>query len=169
MNATGEYDDKSWAKIVGMGQELEVRPCLEKIDPFLLRSAGVAEPDKVWWIFAPLDKPSEADEAKTFDLLMTAIGKLIDSGTVPAQALAEAVQNLIEERGYLPGLSGALAKLSEDERFGLTPKPAANDDDLDPSDIQAKGGDPSDLAEAGGGVPRRRAANDARPMVEGDI
>lgn len=161
MNATGEYDDKSWSKIIGMGQELEVRPCLEKIDPLLLRSAGVANPDKVWWIFAPLDKPSEADEAKTFDLLMTAINKLIDSGTVPSHALAEAVQNLIEERGYLPGLSGALAKLSEDERFGIVSEPS--NDNTDPSAIQSEGGDPV-LAGAGGdgSALRRRAANDAR-------
>lgn len=157
MNATGEYDDQSWSKIVGMGQELDLRPCLEKLDPLLLRSAGVANPDKVWWVFAPLGKPSEAEEAKTFDLLMTAIGKLIDSGTVPSEALAEAVQNLIEERGYLPGLAGALAKLPPEVRFGLTPE----DDGTDPSATQARGGDPAS-AEGGedGSRAARRAAND---------
>lgn len=162
MNATGEYDNTQWEKQVGMGQELELRPCLEKLDPLLLRSAGVTNPDKVWWIFAPLGKPSEADEAKTFDLIMTAIGKLIDSGTVPSVALAEAVQNLIEERGYLPGLAGALAKLPEDIRFGLTPE----DDGTDPSEITQEGGDPTSQAAAGGGgsAPARRAANDAKPV-----
>lgn len=157
MNATGEYDDKAWSKIVGMGQELELRPCLEKLDPLLLRSAGVANPGKVWWVFAPLGKPSEADEAKTFELLMNAIAKLIDTGTVPSEAMAEAVQNLLEERGYLPGLAGALAKLPEDIRFGLTPE----DDGTDPSALTQGGGD---LASAEGGEDgsraARRAAND---------
>src|SRR5690606_6627144 len=57
----------------------------------------------------------------------------------------------------MPGLEGALAEIPEDERFGLNPAPADNDDD--PSAIQAEGGDP---ASAGGGtdVPARRAAND---------
>lgn len=157
MNATGEYDNKAWGKIVGMGQELETRPALAQLDPFLLRSAGVSDPGKVWWIFAPLDQPTEEEQAKTFDLLMTAINKLIDGGLVPREALARAVQNLIEERGYLPGLADALALLSEEERFGLMPE----DDGTDPSRTQAEGGDP-DLEGAGGDetAPVRRAAND---------
>jgi hypothetical protein len=164
MNATGEHDLANWWDAIGDGQENETRPCLEVLDPLLLRSAGVAKPDDVWWVWAPLRKPTEKEEAETFDLLMDAIGKLIDSGLVPQEALARAVQNLIEERGYMPGLADALAKLPEDIRFGLDPE----DDGSDPSAIQAKGGDPESQATAGGdgSAPARRAANDAQALID---
>lgn len=150
MNATGKHDMDNWRDAISAGQENETRPCLEVIDPLLLRSAGVAQPEDVWWTWAPLDKPDEKEKAETFKLLMEGIDKLIMSGLVPERALAQAVQNLIEERGDLPGLADALAELSKDERFGGGP-----DEDDDPSAIIGEGGDP-DLR---GGV--RRAANDA--------
>ncbi len=159
MNSTGESDERMWWDTIGDGQENETRPCLEQLDPVLIRSAGVAAPDKVWWLWAPLRKPTEKEEAETFGLVMDAITKLIDSGMVPEEAMARAVQNLIEERGYMPGLADALKKIPEAERFGLTSEDDGTGDD--PSTLQAgKEGDP---VSAGGGttVPARRAANDA--------
>lgn len=136
MNATGDSDMNNWWDTVGDGQENETRPCLRQIDPVLLRSAGVSKPDDIWWLWAPLRKPTEKEEAETFKLLMEAIGALIDSGMVPHEALAQAVQNLIEERGYMPGLADALKKIPENERFGLNPDDGGDDDD--PSAIQAE-------------------------------
>jgi phage-related protein (TIGR01555 family) len=159
MNATGQHDTNNWWDAVGDGQENETRPCLEAIDPFLLRSADVTNPQDVWWVWAPLEKPTEKEVAETFKIVMEALVQLISSGLVPDQALARAVQNLIEERGYLPGLADALALLSEDERFGLNP----DDDGTDPSATQAEGGDPNladPSGEDGSQTARRRAAND---------
>lgn len=161
MNATGQHDQENYRDAVRDGQENETRPCLEKLDPILLRSAGVTATD-VWWEWAPLDSPTEKEKAETFKVLVEAIDKLLATGLVPEEAMARATQNLLEERGDLPGLADALKLLSEDERFGLTPEP----DDADPSATQAEGGDP-DLR-APGAVPpqpRRRAANDAQPRT----
>lgn len=137
MNATGKHDTDNWKAAVSDGQETEVRPCLERIDPLLLRSAGIAAPDEVWWDWAPLDTPDEKEKAETFKLLMEGIERLMLSGLVPEVAMAKAVQNLIEERGDLPGLAEALAELGEDERFGISREP----DDDDPSALQAEEGD----------------------------
>lgn len=148
MNATGDSDMNNWWDTVGDGQENETRPCLEHLDPILLRSAGVSKPDDIWWMWAPLRKPTEKEEAETFKLLMEAIKNLIDSGMVPSEALAQAVQNLIEERGYLPGLADALKKIPEAERYGLNPE----DDGTDPSALQAgKEGDPASARSGGSG------------------
>ena len=159
MNATGKSDQDNWNKAVVSGQKLETRPCLEQLDPFLLRSAGV-DSTGIWWEFAPLDVPTEKEVAETFKLVMEAVAALIDTGMVPREALAQAVQNLIEERGYMPGLAEALKKIPEAERFGLNPEDDGGDDD--PSAIQARGGDP-DLAGGGGSGSgaARRAVNDA--------
>lgn len=161
MNATGKSDQDNWNKMVVAGQKLELRPCLEQLDPFLLRSAGVAKPEDVTWRFAPLDVPSEREQADTFKVEMEAIEKLQNTGAIPEVAFAKGVQNLMAEREYLPGLDQALAEVPEDERFGLNLDP----DDDDPSAITqsgngVEGGDPTSAG--GGAVPRsaRRAAND---------
>lgn len=158
MNATGKSDDDNWNKMVVAGQKLELRPCLELLDPFLLRSAG-ADPAKVTWKFAPLSVPSEKEEAETFNTTMDAVTKLQATGAIPDEAFAKGVQNLMSEREYVPGLDQALSEIPEAERFGLTSEDDGTGDD--PSTLQAgKEGDP---ASAGGGttVPARRAANDA--------
>lgn len=162
MNATGKSDDNNWNKMVAAGQKLETRPCLEQLDPFLMRSAGV-DPAKVTWKFAPLDVPSEKEEADTFKTTMEAVAALQNTGAIPEVAFVKGIQNLLAEREYLPGLDQALAEIPEDERFGLTAEP----DGTDPSALQAgvKGGGQQS---AGGGdmpLPARRAANDAAPRT----
>jgi phage-related protein (TIGR01555 family) len=168
MNATGESDDNNWNKMVATGQKLETRPCLEQLDPFLIRSAGV-DPDKVTWKFAPLDVPSEQDEATTFKTTMEAVTALQATGAIPDVAFTKGVQNLMSEREYMPGLDQALAEIPEDERFGITAEPS--NDNTDPSAIQSEGGDP--VSQGAGGAqevpPRRVAANDGRPMTLDDL
>lgn len=137
MNATGSHDMDNHNKAIVTGQKLELRPCMEALDPFLLASAGVS-PDGVWWEFAPLDVPSEKESADTFKTVMEAVELLRGSGAVPDEAFVKGVQNLMVERGWVPGLEGALAEIPEDQRFGLNP----SDDGSDPSSLQAqKGGD----------------------------
>lgn len=163
MNATGKHDTDNWHDAVQDGQNTETGPCLKKIDPLLLRSAGVANPDKVWWTWAPLDTPTEKEKAETFKILMEAIDRLIMSGMVPQRALAQAVQNLLEERGDLPGLADALAELSDDERFGGTGRQDESDEDEDPSALRGeqKGGDRISAGKGGARGSASRAANDS--------
>lgn len=164
LNSTGESDQENWNKMVVAGQKLELRPCLERLDPVLLRSAGIADPSKVTWKFAPLSVPTEKEQAETFNVEMEAVEKLQATGAIPEQAFVKSVQNLMSEREYLPGIDAALAELPEDERFGLNKGP----DGTDPSAITqsgngAEGGDPTSAGGgSGGSVPARRAANDAR-------
>jgi len=163
MNSTGAYDDLNWVKAVTTGQKLETRPCLDALDPFLLRSAGV-DASKVTWAFAPLSVPTEKEQTDTFKVLMEAVEKVQNTGAIPERAFSEALQNLLIEREAMPGLEQALAKIPESERFGLSPDNDGGDDD--PSAIQASGGgDPVASAGSGGasgsGAPARRAANDA--------
>lgn len=157
MNATGDHDTDNWNKMVASGQLLETKPCLEKLDPILLRSAGAKDPDKAWWVWSPLDTPTEKEIADTFKTITEAVQNLINAGVAPSVALAEAVQNLIEERGYLPGLAQALKKIPESERYGSEPVPT--DEELD--------GDPSAIA--GGGkrppVGRKVVTTDAAPRT----
>jgi phage-related protein (TIGR01555 family) len=163
MNATGDHDRQNWNRTVKKGQEGETRPCLEALDPILLRSAGVTKPG-IWWQFAPLDVPTEKEDADTFKTTMDAVEKVQNSGAIPERAFAEGFQNLMTERGWMPGLEDALKKIPEAERFGISGDDNGGDDD--PSAIQAGGGDPGNLAGRGGNAdpnPARRAvaANDA--------
>ena len=163
MNSTGSFDDQNHAKEISAGQQIETRPCLEQLDPVLIGSAGVADPSKVTWKWAPLWAPTEKEEADTFKTTMDAVTVLIESGTVPHEAMARGVQNLMSEREWIPGLDQALALIPEDERFGTMP----DDDGSDPSAL-TEGGDP-DLAGAGAMMEpesQRRAANDKAADAE---
>lgn len=159
MNATGQHDMDNWNKAVVSGQKLETRPCLEQLDQFLLRSAG-ADPAKVTWKFAPLSVPSEKEEADTLFTTTQALEKLQAIGAIPDEAFAKAVQNLMVEREYFPGLDQALAEIPEAERYGLNPEDDGTDDD--PSALQAgKEGDPASAGSGGSGSrAARRAVSD---------
>lgn len=167
MNSTGQHDTDNWNRAVASGQNLELRPCLDQLDPVLLRSAGV-DPSGKTWKFAPLWTPTEKEEAETFKTAMEAIEKVQATNAIPDRAFAEGFQNWLEEREYIPGLGAALAKVPEDERFGVNPDP----DGSDPSAITqsgsgVEGGDPTSRQAPGASVeaePRRRAANDAKPI-----
>jgi phage-related protein (TIGR01555 family) len=166
MNATGAYDDLNWVKTVTTGQKLETRPCLETLDPFLLRSAGV-DPAKVTWAFAPLSVPTEKETADTFKTTMDAVEKVQATGAIPEQAFSEGFQNLMIEREYMPGLEQALKKIPENERYGISP----DGDGTDPSALQAtetdNGGKEADPTSPTARMPSvsrasARAANDGK-------
>jgi hypothetical protein len=61
--------------------------------------------------------PNEKDEATTFKTTVEAITELQATGTIPEIALSKGVQNLMTERGWIPGLDGALGEIPEAERF----------------------------------------------------
>jgi uncharacterized protein len=134
MNSSGDSQQRDWTKMVRARQELMLRPCLDRIDALLIPTAlGGKAPADVWWQFAPLDTPSEAEEATRFKSTMEAIEKLQNTGAIPDEAFAKATQNTIIEGGWMPGLEGALAEIPEAERYGLSADPDATD----PSTLQA--------------------------------
>lgn len=128
MNATGQHDTDNWLKMIAAGQKLELRPCLEAIDPVLIRSAGLTpkadgESGAITWRFAPLDTPSEKVEADTFKVTMEAVEKLQATGAIPDIAFSKGLQNLMSEREWMPGLDQALEEVPEGERYPEGPTP----------------------------------------------
>lgn len=134
MNASGDSQQTDWNKMVKARQELVLRPCLEAIDAMLIPSALTGKaPADIWWQFAPLDTPSEAEEAKRFKETMEAVEKVQNTGAIPDQAFAKALQNTLVEGGWMPGMEGALAEIPEAERYGIEQEA----DETDPSALQA--------------------------------
>lgn len=122
MNSSGDSQQVDWRKKVRAMQTLDLAPCLDRVDVHLLASALGTVPDGQWYDFAPLDTPSEAENATRFDKQMDAVTKLQNTGTIPDQAFAKSVQSLMTEEGYLPGLEQALAEVPDDERYGIEPE-----------------------------------------------
>ena len=147
MNSSGDSQQKDWNKKVRGRQELEMAPCLDRLDAYLVPSAIGTAPEGAWYEFNPLDTPSEKETAETFKIYMDGLDKLVASGTVPDEALARGVQSRLTADGYFPELEAALAEMPDDERYGLTVESGA---------LEAEGGD---LVSAGGGEenPARRA------------
>lgn len=165
MNATGQSDLDLYDKMIRGRQDLDLRPCMTQIDAALVPSALGRVDDKIWYDWAPLSSQSEKDEATTWWNTMQGLEILAGTNLIPTIALEKATQNLISERGWMPGLDDALGELSEQERFPSLSEPEldANGQPIDPSAI-AEGGDPTSTrapVQPMEAVARRRAANDA--------
>lgn len=176
MNATGDSDLANYHDATHAAQELEVRPCLDQLDAVLLPSAGVAVDTDNTWTFSPLSRANPKDEAERMFKTADALSKIRDMGVMPELAFNAGVQGVIEQNGWMPGAIQKLGDMPDDIRFGIDPSaPAAPIDPSapDPSAIQSEGGDPVSLAspeQPMEAVARRRvAANDGRPMTEGDL
>lgn len=164
MNSSGDSQQKDWSKKVRAMQTLELGPCLDRVDAFLIPSAlGKAEPDASYE-FAPLDIETDKERADRFAKQMEAADKLAGLNAMPEQAFNRGVQSLMIAEGYLPELEAALAEIPEAERFGIVADPAP-DELTDPS---SSGGKEADLIsptarEPVGSQAPARAANDAVP------
>ncbi len=164
LNATGEGDDRNWKETIETGQKLETKPCLEQVDRALITSALGTTPDDVWWQFAPLSIPTEKEEADTFKTTMDAVKILDDIAAMPDQARNEIVQNLIIERGWLPGAAEVLGALSDEERWGISTSLAEQEEQ---EQLAAEAA--AEAATAGlEQEQQRRAANDGKPAIEGE-
>lgn len=155
MNATGQHDTDNWNKAVKAGQTLETRPCLDQIDIALIPSSGVSE---ATWAFAPLDTPSEKEQADTFKTTIDALEKLNLMNVMPEEAFNELAQNLLAEREWMPGIDAVLKKFSDEERFN------PEEDETDPSDIVPTEGNgrEADPSSPTARRPAARAANDRK-------
>lgn len=131
MNATGDGDMTVWRDEIDNRREVDLRPCLEQLDLALIPSALGKEDAVVWWRFPPLKTPSAKEQAETGKLKAETVQIYINTNLVPDVAMAEGVQNMLEEDGTIPGLADALAKLPPEERFMLLEEPA--DPNADPN------------------------------------
>lgn len=62
LNASGESEQLDWGKAVNSRQETELRPVLDRLDPFL--AANVGQSEVPYFSFAPIDQPSEEQRWK---------------------------------------------------------------------------------------------------------
>ncbi len=155
MNSSGESQQRDWNKKIRARQTLELEPCMNRLDPYLLGSALGTVPDGQWFDWAPLDQPTEKERADRFFVEMQAVEKLQNTGTIPDQAFNRGVQSKLIDEGYLPELETALMELPEDERWGVVPEidPGADPALVDPNMLPGQAGDPA------------RAAQDAAPRT----
>jgi phage-related protein (TIGR01555 family) len=167
MNSSGDSQQKDWVKKVRAMQTLQLAPCLDRLDTFLVPSALGNVPDKIDYDFEPLEAPDEDKQATRFKTVAEALTQISNLGALPEQAFNEAAQNTLVEGEWMPGLGQALDKIPEAERFGLVADPSADPfaalNAVPPQ--QQKGGDPvSPTSRAAGmnGGPAS-AANDAMP------
>lgn len=162
MNSSGDSQQKDWNKRVRAMQTLDLAPCLDRLDRYLVGSALGTLPDGAWYEFTPLDLPSEAEEATRFKTFAEAADKVLAMAVMPERAMAEAVQHTLSNEGWLAGLDAALAKIPEAERYGIEPEPSDPNDPIN----SGKEGDPN-LAGVSGSIgsdPLNRA-NDAAPRT----
>lgn len=161
MNATGDGDRLIWENTVKARQDLDLRPCLDQLDAVLIPSALGHPDDKIWYKFAPLSTLNEKDEATAFWNTMQAMEIAQGTGTIPPVAFDKGMQNLLVERGWVPGIDAALANVPEGERF---PSEMADPSDTEDPSALTEGGDPASQTTRGQpmeAAPLRRAANDA--------
>jgi hypothetical protein len=154
MNASGDSQQRDWNKRIKAMQTLDLGPCIERLDPHLLASAG-APAGVANYTWDPLDTPSESENATRFKTQMEAVEKLGNLAAIPDEAFNRGVQSLMVEEGYLPELELALKELPDEERYGIGL----------PDGPDGEGGDPlsAGVGGLGGSEPARRAANDAAP------
>tara|TARA_Y100001951_G_scaffold102557_2_gene109423 strand:- start:4429 stop:5973 length:1545 start_codon:yes stop_codon:yes gene_type:complete len=170
LNSSGDSQQADWNRMVMARQSLDLGPCLDQLDRFLIPSATGKPAGELNYEFTPLDMPTEKERADRFKTQMEAAKLAQDMGSIPDQAFAEALQSILLAEKYLPGLKSALEKIPDDVRFGIEQER----DETDPSTLQATGEEVIASTGERGRTPNRtapprRAANDSRDAIAGDF
>lgn len=112
LNATGEGDDRNYRAKIAKDQKDELRPRLERLDAYLLPSAGVRAPGATF-AFAPLDQKTGKEQAEEDKLRAEGYNAVKTSGLVPPDALSKTVVAALAESPNYPGLAENVATAKE--------------------------------------------------------
>ena len=92
MNATGTSDANNWALTVAGKQREMVDPVLKRLDPFIARHAGLAEPPEYEWV--PLTDISELEQAEIDERRTKMAGQALNDGFVDEDEVRERVSQI---------------------------------------------------------------------------
>jgi phage-related protein (TIGR01555 family) len=104
MNATGEHDEKNFLAMVKGRQDTELRRRLERMDAYLLPSAGVKDV-KASFSFNPLAETTPQEQAELDNLTADTYNILATTGLIQHDALAKTLVSELNERATFPGLA----------------------------------------------------------------
>lgn len=108
MNATGEHDEENFLRMIRSRQETDLRPRLERVDPYLLASAGVKVKDEdASWDFTALKTPTPEEQADLDNTVADTMVIVQQSGLVPDEVLSQVLITSLDRSPNFPGLKEA--------------------------------------------------------------
>lgn len=107
LSQSGSSQEKDYNKTVSSYQEIKIRPIINQI-------LKVATGRDFKYRFAPLDVPSQKEQADTLNTVADAITKLVSSKTATPQECATMLDG--DELTMLPVLSGGAAQMAKEAK-----------------------------------------------------
>lgn len=157
MNATGEHDERNYDADLTTRQAEELTPNLDRLDPFLVQSAGVTDA-KATMTMNPVRELTRQEQAELDNLNADTLNILQTTGLIQHDALATTAVASFNQSPNFPGLAENVAASTE-------PLPAIQEAENATLQAQTKAAAPvvmgANPAKPGGGAMRatRRAAN----------
>jgi hypothetical protein len=141
MNATGDSDTRNYYDMLASDQKAmtaETAP----LDTALIRSATGNRDKSIHYTWNPLWQMTPAEKATRDKAVAETVEKYVGMGVVPADAMEEAVQNLLVEHSVFPGLEEAIAASDMDAELSAPPEPVPGTDPTTGLPLPAPANDP---------------------------
>lgn len=107
LSQSGSSQEKDYNKVVSAYQEIKIRPIIDQV-------LKVLTGREYKYRFAPLDVPSQKEQADTLNTVADAITKLVSSKTATPQECATMIDG--DELTMLPVLSGGAAQMAAEAK-----------------------------------------------------
>lgn len=147
LQSTGKGEQDDFNRMIASHQDADLAPALLRLDEILIRSALGSRPDEIYSDFAPLDE-LDADKASEIEKREAeSVQAYVNTGLIPNDAMAKAVENRLLESGRWPGLDAAL----EEARMAakaLEETDEETDEDGNPLPVTPEPANENDVREA---------------------
>lgn len=118
LNSSGTSEQRDFEKAVNSRQEIEVRPILDRLDPYLAVEAGVKK--LPYWSFGPLSQLTEKERMEIEKMRAETVEKLMNTGEFNNADLAASARVAMAESDMWPGLEPEAAEVDAEGAGLLT-------------------------------------------------
>ena len=125
LNASGDSEQRDFEKAVSSQQEIELRPVLERLDPFI--AANVGQSEVPYFSFAPLSQMTETQKWDIEKKRAETFVAIANTGLIDGDDLAASMRLAMAESDMWPGLDaegdpGEFEEPEADELLGQPPE-----------------------------------------------